>query len=402
MPNTAIPVQAFNQYNQGQQQILQNANQAAGQGFTQNHPIAASALYGLAGLLTGGPIGAFANPVMAFDRNNQRKSAIYSAAQDQMDDLTTQYKDILNPLAQMSQGNINLKGIAPLYGATQQNAAEYGRGNSAMGAAFEKPDNSALKGLSQNEPQLAPMDYSLIDGGELPAFSEPSGQALQANATSTQMPQMMSYQPNAVDYSGLDNVYMTPEQANSVLGNLASLRNTGLTEGRQQMLAPSQEQQNLGSANASNAQAYYDTQRGEWVAPQAKANIGYLQAGTSLRGAQAKAVPFDSQTRRIQANRPVAGSQPTESSLRLMLSNAIQAGDQKKADAISAALAAGRGQSAPSYGGFSPNTPPPSNPGQLVTPPADAVAKLKSNPTPEFRQFFDAKYGAGASSRYVR
>lgn len=41
-------------------------------------------------------------------------------------------------------------------------------------------------------------------------------------------------------------------------------------------------------------------------------------------------------------------------------------------------------------------TPPP---GQPAGPPAAAIDKLTANPTPEMRQFFDQKYGAGAADR---
>ena len=401
MPNTAIPVQAYNQYQNAQNQIIQNANQAASRGFTQNHPILSGILSGLAGAAIAGPVGAIAGPMLTQYGNKARKSAIYNTAQDQIDSLTTQYKEVDNPLAQLSQGNRNLNAIAPLFGATQQNAAEYGRGNSALGAAFEKPDNSALKGLSQNEPPLALMDYSMGDGGELPAFSEPSGQALQANATSTQMPRMMSYQPDAVDYSGLDNVYMTPEQANSVLGNLAILRNNGMTEGRQQMLAPSQEQQNLGAANSSNAAAYKATQEGRMVVPKAQAWIDNENAGTVLKRAQTQWYPKVAQAQISNYNERPVGTQPSESSLRLMLANALKSGDKKTVDALTAALSAGKNQGFDSpFAGLTGEMP--ASPAALNKPPAAAIAKLKENPTPELIRFFNAKYGAGTAQRVLK
>lgn len=409
LPTNSPASQALAHYQNASQGIIDSARRQAAQGFTQNHPILSGVLSGLAGAAIAGPVGAIAGPMLTQYGNKSRKSAIYNAAQDQLENLTTNYDKIYSPLAALSQGNSNLKNLLPLYGREQQNAADSGRGNSYFGAVFPKFENGSTQESQNNASLPSPMDYSLIDGGgELPGFSEPSGRALQANATSTQMPQMVSYQPKDVDYSGLDNVYLTPEEANSVLRDIASLRNNGMTEGRQQMLAPSQEAQNYGAANASNAKAYYDTEQGKYVAPKAQAWIRNEDAGARYK--RSLADKTDTERRYIPSLRQAqisnyykkqAGGQPSEASLKLMLANAIKQGDQKTVDSLTQALSVGN-----TFGGYpfpggnsSSNNP---SPASLRPPPSAAIEALRQNPTAEYIKFFNAKYGDGAANRYLK
>jgi len=411
---------AYQSYQDNRNTIAGMYNQARNKGlggWIQNHPVSSSVLAsllfggigaGLGGALGGDDrgggalglgllgLGAGALGVPAFSANRQGRLA---DAYTQMLGLNDKnFTEIALPLAQSMGDTQGIASLLETAQGVQRRALDQGSGLGTLGRLLA--DAGAPE--KDTAPVALPPIPDNAGGSVLPQYAETTPPLRGGVAESVPAALMQMYNPEGadIDFSGLPT--MTPETARALLPFIGGLMNTGVTQGVEGALAPSKSAQNYGAANQSNATAGKTSAEIPFVKPLSEAEIKRRQAQAGLYGQQASVVKQDANTRRINATRPTAASQPNEAALRMMLSNAIQAGDQKKADAISAALAAGRGQSTPAYGGFSPNTPPPSNPGQLVTPPAGAIAKLKSNPTPEFRQFFDAKYGAGASSRYVR